>query len=303
MLRIRRFEERCVELYSAGDDPRLHAPVHRRGGRRRGRAARARPRGRRRRRPTASTATRWPAAFPCDALMAEMFGKDERLQPRPRRLDAPLRRRTPLLRRQRHRRRAACRSRSGWRSPTRCAAAAGVTACFFGEGAVAEGEFHESLNLAALWRLPVLFCCENNLYAMGTALARSAAADRPRRCAPRPTGCRPWSVDGMDVAAVRRRPGGPSTPSAPAAGRASWSCAPTASAPTRCTTRSATATRTRSTAWSERDPIDGCSPPRSAPTARSTTPSSTALEAEVAAEIDARRRRRRGRRRSSRSRT
>lgn len=48
-----------------------------------------------------------------------------------------------------------------------------VTACFFGEGAVAEGEFHECMNLAALWRLPVLFLCENNLYAMGTALARS----------------------------------------------------------------------------------------------------------------------------------
>jgi pyruvate dehydrogenase E1 component alpha subunit len=48
-----------------------------------------------------------------------------------------------------------------------------VTACFFGEGAVAEGAFHESMNLAALWRLPVLFCCENNLYAMGTAIERS----------------------------------------------------------------------------------------------------------------------------------
>ncbi|MCJ9428846.1 pyruvate dehydrogenase (acetyl-transferring) E1 component subunit alpha [Kordiimonas marina] len=48
-----------------------------------------------------------------------------------------------------------------------------VTVCFFGEGAAAEGEFHESLNLAALWQLPVLFVCENNLYAMGTALARS----------------------------------------------------------------------------------------------------------------------------------
>lgn len=47
------------------------------------------------------------------------------------------------------------------------------TVCFFGEGASAEGEFHESLNLAALWELPVLFCCENNLYAMGTALDRS----------------------------------------------------------------------------------------------------------------------------------
>jgi pyruvate dehydrogenase E1 component alpha subunit len=52
----------------------------------------------------------------------------------------------------------------------------GVTACFFGEGAVAEGAFHESLNLAALWRLPVLFICENNLYAMGTALSRSQAS-------------------------------------------------------------------------------------------------------------------------------
>jgi pyruvate dehydrogenase E1 component alpha subunit len=48
-----------------------------------------------------------------------------------------------------------------------------ATACFFGEGAVAEGVFHESMNLAELWQLPVLFCCENNLYAMGTALARS----------------------------------------------------------------------------------------------------------------------------------
>jgi pyruvate dehydrogenase E1 component alpha subunit len=48
-----------------------------------------------------------------------------------------------------------------------------VTCCFFGEGAAAEGEFHESMNLAALWKLPVLFVCENNLYAMGTALERS----------------------------------------------------------------------------------------------------------------------------------
>ncbi|HMA44623.1 MAG TPA: thiamine pyrophosphate-dependent enzyme, partial [Gemmatimonadales bacterium] len=46
-----------------------------------------------------------------------------------------------------------------------------ITACFFGDGAVAEGEFHECMNLAALWRLPVLFLCENNLYAMGTALS------------------------------------------------------------------------------------------------------------------------------------
>ena len=48
-----------------------------------------------------------------------------------------------------------------------------VTCCCFGEGAVAEGEFHESMNLAELWKLPVLFICENNLYAMGTAVKLS----------------------------------------------------------------------------------------------------------------------------------
>ena len=50
-----------------------------------------------------------------------------------------------------------------------------VTVCLFGDGAVAEGEFHESLNLASVWRLPVLFVCENNYYAMGTALERHQA--------------------------------------------------------------------------------------------------------------------------------
>jgi pyruvate dehydrogenase E1 component alpha subunit len=76
-----------------------------------------------------------------------------------------------------------------------------VTACFFGEGAVAEGEFHESMNLAALWKLPLLFCCENNLYAMGTALSRSEAqTDLALRAAG--YGMPAWPVDGMDVEAV-----------------------------------------------------------------------------------------------------
>jgi pyruvate dehydrogenase E1 component alpha subunit len=47
-----------------------------------------------------------------------------------------------------------------------------VSACYFGEGATAEGAFHETMNMAELWRLPVLFCCENNRYAMGTAIDR-----------------------------------------------------------------------------------------------------------------------------------
>lgn len=77
----------------------------------------------------------------------------------------------------------------------------GLTACFFGEGAVAEGAFHESMNLAALWKLPVLFCCENNLYAMGTALARSES--QTDLCAKAASyGMRTVSVDGMDVVAV-----------------------------------------------------------------------------------------------------
>jgi pyruvate dehydrogenase E1 component alpha subunit len=76
-----------------------------------------------------------------------------------------------------------------------------VTAVFFGEGAVAEGEFHESLNLAAIWELPVLFCCENNRYAMGTALSRSESETNLALKASAyeiPA----WTVDGMDVLAV-----------------------------------------------------------------------------------------------------
>ncbi|MDD7939557.1 pyruvate dehydrogenase (acetyl-transferring) E1 component subunit alpha [Actinomycetospora lutea] len=76
-----------------------------------------------------------------------------------------------------------------------------VTACLFGDGAVAEGEFHECLNLAALWRLPVVFCCENNRYAMGTALEREhAQTDLALRAAA--YGMPAWPVDGMDVQAV-----------------------------------------------------------------------------------------------------
>ncbi len=47
-----------------------------------------------------------------------------------------------------------------------------ISACYFGEGAMAEGAFHETMNMAQLWKLPVLFCCENNGYAMGTAISR-----------------------------------------------------------------------------------------------------------------------------------
>lgn len=76
-----------------------------------------------------------------------------------------------------------------------------VTACYFGDGAVAEGEFHESLNLAVLWKLPVLFLCENNLYAMGTALARHQSQTDIAAKA-RSYALAAETVDGMDVLAV-----------------------------------------------------------------------------------------------------
>jgi deoxyxylulose-5-phosphate synthase len=52
-----------------------------------------------------------------------------------------------------------------------------VTACFFGDGAVDEGAFHESLNLAAIWKLPVIYICENNQYSMGMAVEKAWAVD------------------------------------------------------------------------------------------------------------------------------
>jgi len=77
----------------------------------------------------------------------------------------------------------------------------GVTCCFFGDGAAAEGEFHESLNLAALWQVPVLFVCENNQYAMGTALKYSHSNTKLAEKANN-YGIDNAVVDGMDVLAV-----------------------------------------------------------------------------------------------------
>lgn len=85
-----------------------------------------------------------------------------------------------------------------------------LTACFFGEGAVAEGEFHETLNLAALWQLPVLFICENNFYAMGTALERSESQPDIRAKA-QAYNIPAEVVDGMDVVAVEVAAGNAAT--------------------------------------------------------------------------------------------
>ena len=73
-----------------------------------------------------------------------------------------------------------------------------VTLCYFGEAAANIGAFHEALNIAALWKLPVIFVCENNRYGMGTALSRASSIEdiAQRACSYGMTGA---TVDGMDV--------------------------------------------------------------------------------------------------------
>ena len=77
-----------------------------------------------------------------------------------------------------------------------------VAVAFFGEAAVNNGAFHEALNMAALWRLPAIFICENNRYGMGTALERASAIyDVAQRACSYDMPAE--VVDGMDVLAVR----------------------------------------------------------------------------------------------------
>jgi pyruvate dehydrogenase E1 component alpha subunit len=199
MLRIRRFEERCAELYSAGHIRGfLHLYI--------GEEAVAVGAMQALAPDDAIVATyrehghALARGIPATALMAEMFGKQEGCS-RGRGgsmhvFDAatrfyggnaivggglPVAVGLALADRMSNRRR--------------------VTACFFGDGAVAEGEFHESLNLAALWRLPVLFLCENNLYAMGTRIER-ALAQTDIATKARSYRIQADVVDGMDVVAV-----------------------------------------------------------------------------------------------------
>ena len=201
MLRIRRFEEKCAELYSAG---KIRGFLHLYIGEEAVAVGVMQALGT----DDAIVATyrehghALARGLRADALMAEMFGKQE----------------------------GCSRGRGGsmhvFDSATRFyggnAIVAGglplavglaladtlvgrqrVTTCFFGDGAVAEGEFHESMNLAALWKLPVLFLCENNLYAMGTRIDRALAQqDLPAKA--RTYGMLAESVDGMDVLAVEK---------------------------------------------------------------------------------------------------
>ena len=199
MLRIRRFEEKCAELYSAG---KIRGFLHLYIGEEAVAAGALRAFG-----PEDAILATYREhghalvrGIPAGAVMAEMYGKVEGCS-RGRGgsmhiFDAPTRfyggnaivgGGLPLA--------------VGFALADKLARRPRVTACFFGEGAVAEGEFHESLNLASLWKVPALFLCENNLYAMGTALERSEAdTDLCEKARSYKVPAR--SVDGMDVIAV-----------------------------------------------------------------------------------------------------
>lgn len=77
----------------------------------------------------------------------------------------------------------------------------GITACYFGDGSANQGQVYEAYNMAALWKLPVLYIIENNKYAMGTSQERSAAGELFERG--RAYGIPGEKVNGMDVVAVR----------------------------------------------------------------------------------------------------
>ncbi|MFI1046229.1 thiamine pyrophosphate-dependent enzyme [Streptomyces griseoruber] len=199
MLRIRRFEERCVELYSA---TKIRGFVHLYIGEEAVAVNEALP-------PEDAVVSTYrdhghalARGITAEAVMAEMYGRatgcsggrggSMHLFDASRRFyggNAIVAGGLPLA--------------AGLALADRMRGQHRVTCCFFGDGAFAEGEFHETANLAALWNLPLLFVCENNLYAMGTALERhQAQTDLAMRATS--YGMVAWSVDGMDVEAVER---------------------------------------------------------------------------------------------------
>ena len=159
-----------------------------------------------------------------------------------------------------------------------------VTTCFFGDGAVAEGEFHEALNLTALWKLPVLFLCENNLYAMGTRLER--AQSQTNLAAKARSYLMPGEpVDGMDVLAVEAATTHAAEAVRRGAGPVSRAARRTASARIRCSTPSSIATNPRSNGGSNATQSRP-SPQRFEAQGFATDTLVAALEASVSDEVD-----------------
>ena len=199
MVRIRRFEERCADLYG---QQKIRGFLHLYIGEEAVASGAMRALG-----PDDAIVATYREhghalvrGVPATAIMAEMFGKQEgtsrgrggsmHIFDAPRRLyggNAIVGGGLPIA--------------VGLALADKLQGRARVTAAFFGEGAVAEGAFHESMNLAALWKLPVAFFCENNFYAMGTALERSES--QTDLCAKAAAFRVPTlKADGMDVVAV-----------------------------------------------------------------------------------------------------
>ena len=167
----------------------------------------------------------------------------------------------------------------------RMQARAGVTACFFGDGAVAEGDFHEALNLAALWRLPVLFVCENNLYAMGTAL-RYTQASQDIAAKGAAYNMAAAAVDGMDVQAVEAATRGAVDRIRAGAGPFLLECRTYRFRPHSMFDSELYRTRDEVAQWRERDPIDLLAG-RMTEAGLLDEAGRAALEREVAAEVEA----------------
>ena len=215
MWRIRCFEERVATAAPQPPGPRADPPEHRLRGRgRRG----VRPAARRRRRlqrppRPRPRAGQGRADGPGDGRADGPLG---RAVPRPGRLDAPGRRRARVDGRDRRRRRQPPAGRRRRAGRAGCAGGDQVTVVFFGDGAVQAGHFNETINLAALWELPLIFVCENNGFAeftprsahtkvervsrrggaRTTSSARPSTAATSRRCGPRSASTSPKRAHG-----------------------------------------------------------------------------------------------------------
>ena len=199
MLTIRVFEEHVNELYTTAKMPGPRPPVQRRGGGRRRRLRGAATATTTSRAPTAATGTAWPRAprstgcsRSCSAARPATAGA------RAARCTSPIRR--PATSAPTRSSAAARASRRARRCRRRCAGAAQVAVCFFGEGALGQGLLYEVMNMASLWKLPVVYVCENNLYSEYTHYQRDHRRQRDgaRRGLRHPGG----TVDGQDVRAV-----------------------------------------------------------------------------------------------------
>ena len=133
-------------------------------------------------------------------MFAELMAQGRRHQPGSRRLDAHRRSRSSASSAPTASWPPDCPSRSARRRRRSCARTASVAVSFFGDGAVAHGAFHEAVNLAAVWQLPVIFFCENNGYAEFSPAATQHAAPLERRAAG--YGIDYVAVDGNDVTAT-----------------------------------------------------------------------------------------------------